>query len=77
MGVASMVLGICAAIPCFWWFQIPGVLAIIFGGIALSQIKHSPRTYTGRGPAVAGLLLGILSIVGLSLLLALSDFTTY
>jgi hypothetical protein len=62
LGIASMVLGFVAVIPCFWVFQIPGVLAIIFSVIALSQIKNNPAKFTGRGMAVTGLVLGVVSI---------------
>lgn len=47
--VASLVLGIISG-----W-----LLAIIFGAIALSQIKRSGGRQTGRGMAIAGLVLGI------------------
>jgi hypothetical protein len=62
LAVASMVLGIVAVVPCFWVLQIPGLLAIIFSAIALSQFKQNPTKYTGRGMAVAGLVLGLVSI---------------
>jgi hypothetical protein len=69
-GIASMVLGIVAVvIPCFWLLQVPGLLATIFGGVALTQLKRDPVKYTGRGMAIAGFVLGIVSLVGLVLLL--------
>jgi hypothetical protein len=80
LGIASMVLGIVAVvIPCFWVFQIPGVLAVIFSAIALSQFKKNPTKYTGRGMAVAGLVLGLVSIVILVLFLLFGNlhFTYY
>jgi hypothetical protein len=52
LAIASMVLGII----CFYW--ITSILAVIFGHIALSQIKRSNGTQTGRGMAIAGLVLG-------------------
>ena len=77
LGIASMVLGICAiVIPCFWVLQVPGVLAIIFSAIALSQHRKNPQ-YTGRGMAIAGLVLGLVSLVILVLLLAFGDFDFY
>ena len=56
-----MVLGIVGfVIPCFWFFEIPGVLAIIFGAISLSQHERDqPAKYRGRGMAIAGLVLGL------------------
>jgi hypothetical protein len=52
LAIASMVLGIL----CVYW--ITSILAVIFGHIALSQIKRSNGTQTGRGMAIAGLVLG-------------------
>ena len=78
LGIASMVLGIVAlVIPCFWILQIPGVLATIFGAIALSQLKKNPGKYTGRGMAIAGLVLGVVSLVVMLLFLVFGnwDFT--
>jgi len=52
MAIASMVLGI------LWIYWIGSALAIIFGFIALSQIKE--RNQKGRGMAIAGLILGFI-----------------
>ena len=56
--IASMVLGIvggCVAIG--------PILSIIFGVVALNQIKSSQGRMTGRGMAIAGIVLGIVWIV--------------
>jgi predicted acyltransferase len=45
-----------------FFFGLPSILAIIFGGLAISQIRKNPGT-KGQGMAVAGLVLGILAIV--------------
>jgi hypothetical protein len=75
LGIASMVLGIVAVvIPCFWIFQIPGVIAVVFGAVALSQLKKHPEKYTGRGMAVAGLVLGLVSLVIMLLFIAFGNF---
>ena len=58
LAVASMVLGI------VWVYWIGSLLAVVFGHIALAQMKRDPG-FTGRGMAVAGLVLGY---VGLALL---------
>ena len=59
-GVASMVLGIVS----LFVFGIPaGTLAVIFGGIALSRVRKDP-SLRGRGMAIAGLVCGIIGIVG-------------
>jgi hypothetical protein len=57
LAVASMVLGI------LWIYWIGSILAIIFGFIAMSQIKE--RHQGGKGMATAGLVLGF---IGLGLL---------
>lgn len=50
MAVASMVLGI------VWVYWIGSILALVFGYIALGQIKQ--RGQQGRGMAIAGIVLG-------------------
>ena len=52
LAIASMVLGI------LWVFFIGSILAVIFGHVALSQIKKSGGSVRGRGMAIAGLVLG-------------------
>jgi hypothetical protein len=54
--IASMVLGI------LWIWWIGSILAIIFGFVALSQIKASQGAQTGRGMAIAGLVLGFIGL---------------
>ena len=49
LAIASMVLGI------VWLFWLGSILAVIFGHVALSQIKRSMGTLSGRGMAIAGL----------------------
>ena len=50
--VASLVLGI------VWWMGIGSILALVFGYISKSQIDQSGGTQTGRGMAIAGIVLG-------------------
>ena len=57
LAVASLVLGL------VWLFWVGSILAIIFGHVSLSQIKKSNGAQGGRGMAIAGLVLGYLSIV--------------
>jgi hypothetical protein len=61
LAIASMVLGI------VWVYWIGSILAVIFGHVALSQIKKSGGTQRGRGMAIAGVVLGY---VGIALLVA-------
>jgi hypothetical protein len=75
LGIASMVLGIVGVVvPCFWILQIPGVLAVVFGAVALSQLKKQPEKYTGRGMAVAGLVLGLVALVIMLLFIVFGNF---
>jgi hypothetical protein len=53
MAIASLVLGICGI----------SLLAIIFGIVALNQIKNSNGFLTGKGMAIAGIILGSVAIV--------------
>jgi hypothetical protein len=57
----AMILGIISMIPCCWWWVL-GVVSIILGCIALSQIKKNPHQ-TGSGFAITGIVLGIISII--------------
>jgi Co/Zn/Cd efflux system component len=58
MCVAALVMGILGL-----FFNLLAILAIIFGGIGMSQTGKDPNL-KGRGMAVAGLVLGIIGIIG-------------
>ena len=60
LAVASLVRGIISIPMCFLF--IPGLLAVVFGIVALSQIGGNPGQ-AGRGQAIAGLVLGIISLL--------------
>ncbi len=53
LAVASMVCGIVGICTC-----VLSILAVIFGHVALSQIKKSGGVQKGRGMAIAGLATG-------------------
>ena len=55
LAIASMVLGI------VWIYWVGSILAIIFGHIALSQIRKDPNL-RGRGMAIAGVVLGYVGL---------------
>lgn len=61
LAVASMILGILSLIT-FYGALLFGVLAIIFGAIALNKIKTNPEAYKGKGMAKAGLICGIVAL---------------
>jgi hypothetical protein len=75
MAIASLVLGI------LWIYGIGAILALVFGYMAKKQIRE--RGESGGGMATAGIVLGWIGIVGLVLILGLivvaanSDTTTY
>lgn len=58
MAIASLVLGI------LWIGGLGSVLAVIFGYLGKNQINASGGTESGRGLAIAGIVLGIVGIVG-------------
>jgi hypothetical protein len=61
MAVASLVLGLCC-----WCFFVPGILAVVFGNLALGRIAVSDGREKGRGMAIAGIVLGWISIAVLA-----------
>jgi len=79
LAVASMVLGIVGFLTASVGFGlILCLLAVIFGSIARKKIKNSGGFYTGKGMAIAGLVLGIIPlavfVVALFIALALGGF---
>jgi hypothetical protein len=63
LAIASLVLGI------VWVYWIGSILALIFGYKAKGEIDRSNGMQTGRGMAIAGIVLGWIGIGGLVLLL--------
>jgi hypothetical protein len=61
LAVASLVASF------FWVAWFGSFLAVVFGHIALSQIKQSGGRQTGYGVAVAGLVLGYIELAFLAL----------
>jgi hypothetical protein len=61
LAIASLVLGL------VWVFWINSILALIFGYVALGQIRDSGGTQGGRGLAIAGVVLGWVGIGFLAL----------
>jgi uncharacterized membrane protein len=61
MAVASLVCGI------VWGYWITSILAVIFAAVALRQIRESNGWRTGRGMAIAGLVLGLIGCATLVL----------
>jgi hypothetical protein len=62
MGLASLI-GIPFSLFCCCLGLPFNVLGIIFSLVGLSQIRNNPQLYTGRGLAIAGLLLSTLCLL--------------
>lgn len=65
MAVASMVLGI------IWIYWVGSILALVFGYIAKKQIDQSGGAQSGRGMAIAGIVLGWVGVGTLALIIVL------
>jgi hypothetical protein len=70
MAIASMVSGICTYVLCA--SIVTGIPAIILGHLALGRIKQSRGGLSGKGMAIAGLVMGYLSVLLIPIMLALA-----
>ena len=70
LAVASLVLGI------IWIYWIGSILALIFGYNAKGQIDRSNGMQSGRGLAVAGIVLGWVGVGTLALVLIVALITS-
>ncbi|MCW3083682.1 MAG: hypothetical protein JWP12_1048 [Bacteroidetes bacterium] len=61
LALASLILGILSVVAYYGAFVL-GVLAIVFGAVALYKIRKNPGMYRGRGMAMWGFILGIISL---------------
>ena len=61
-----MVLGI------LWLYWIGSILALVFGYVAKGQIDRSAGRQTGRGMAIAGIVLGWIGVGFLALFIVLA-----
>jgi hypothetical protein len=68
LAVASLVAGF------FWLGWIGSILAVIFGHIALGQIKASGGREQGQGLAISGLVLGYMGVATLLLVILAAVF---
>jgi hypothetical protein len=75
MAVASLVLGIIGLV--LFAFIVPPLLALIFGLVAMGQIRDSGGTQEGRGLAIAGVVLGGvgLALFVVAIIAAVNDAT--
>jgi hypothetical protein len=61
LAIVSLVLGI-LSLPCCGWY-IFGIGALITGFIAKGKADNDPGNYGGRGMALAGIIMGAISLV--------------
>ncbi len=63
--IASLIGGILSILISFIppFSLVPAVLAIIFGAIGIRRISEDPKTWRGKGMAIAGIIMGSLLIV--------------
>ena len=65
MAIASLVLGI------LWMYGIGAILALVFGYLAKGQIDRSAGAQSGRGLAIAGIVLGWIGVAGTAFIILL------
>ena len=58
LAIASLIFAIIGG-----YISTVSILAVICGHIALNKIKKEPNSYTGKGFAISGLVLGYLGII--------------
>lgn len=63
LALASMIIGIVGILVGGCFGPIPGIIALVLGLTALSQIKKSPELVGGKPYATAGVVIGAISIV--------------
>lgn len=72
--IAGLVLGIVG----IFFGLITSILAIIFGGVAISRINNSGGKIGGHGMAVAGLVLGIImTIIWVVILIVMGSWAVW
>ncbi len=69
LALASMVTGIAGIMVAGCFGPVPGIVALVLGLVALSQIKKSPDKYSGKPFALAGVIIGALTIAFYALFL--------
>ena len=68
MGLLSITVGLLCCGPLF------SILGIIFSAVALSQIRKDPQLQSGRGMAIAGLVLSVFGMIASLLILLVFGF---
>jgi hypothetical protein len=61
LSILSLIAGILSFVAYFGAIPL-GILAVVFGFIALKRINANPETYRGRGIAIAGIICGFVAL---------------
>ena len=61
--MASMITGLVGLVAGGCFGPLPGIAALIMGLVALSQIKKEPEKFGGKPFAIAGVVVGAVTIV--------------
>ena len=69
LALASMITGIVGVMTGWCLGPVPGLVALVLGFVALSQIKKSPEQVGGRPYAIAGIVLGSVNVAFFLLML--------
>ncbi len=72
LAITSLVLGCLGMMPCCCLGPALGIVGAILGVIALVQIGDAPDRWTGKGLAIAGIVLSVLSFGVFALFMLLS-----
>jgi len=62
LAVASMIVGIAGVVMLGCFGPIPGIISLVLGLVARSQINKAPERYGGKPYATAGIIIGGLSV---------------
>lgn len=62
LALGSMITSIAGILVAGCFGPVPGIIGLVLGLIALSQIKKFPEKYTGKNFAMAGIVIGALTV---------------
>lgn len=62
---------VCAVVGVFVAGFLLGTLGVVFSAIAMNKIKKNPEKFKGKGMAIAGLVIGIVAVVGAAIVLGM------
>ncbi|MGP0066044.1 MAG: GYF domain-containing protein [Isosphaeraceae bacterium] len=61
LAISSLIMGV------FWMFGLGSLAAIVLGAMSIRQISRSQGMLTGKRLAIAGIIVGIIGLVGISI----------